>query len=102
MKHIRRQIFMLLYIGALLFSTLIIIKPGASLFYIKKTVDTNLVVFDTGHAFRYKLKLNPLIYRFQELLIYEGKRALTPASGGFVIDRAFERRRPFAYNVPPQ
>ena len=87
MKHIRRQIFMLLYIGALLFSTLIIIKPGASLFYIKKTVDTNLVVFDTGHAFRYKLKLNPLIYRFQELLIYEGKRALTPASGGFVIDQ---------------
>jgi hypothetical protein len=78
---------MLLYIGALLFSTLIIIKPGASLFYIKKTVDTNLVVFDTGHAFRYKLKLNPLIYRFQELLIYEGKRALTPASGGFVIDQ---------------
>jgi glucan phosphoethanolaminetransferase (alkaline phosphatase superfamily) len=86
-KRITRYFAILLYTGLLAICLLIIIKPGASIFYIKQNMDAASLSPDAGFAFRYKLKFYPIFFRVQNILVFEGKQPLTPAGDREVINQ---------------
>jgi glucan phosphoethanolaminetransferase (alkaline phosphatase superfamily) len=86
MKSVTRSIFTLLYILVIIISLLMVIKPGASIFYVKKSIDSQLLKPDTGFAYRYKLEVNPLLFRSEGLLVYEDGRPLIPSEDSTVVN----------------
>jgi len=84
-KRITRYFAILLYAGLLVICLLIIIKPGASFFYIRQNMDSASLTADAGFAFRYKLRYIPLFFRVQNILVFEDNQPLTPASDTAVI-----------------
>jgi len=85
-KSITHRMLALLYIGAVVVCVLFIIKPGASVFYYKKTIDNLAVQPDAGQAFRYDLKITPLIFRTRGILLYEDGHELYRTGGNIVAD----------------
>ena len=84
-KSITHVIFALLYLGAMAVCLLFIIKPGASIFYFKTTLDSQAVIPDAGHAFRYDLDISPLIFRIADILVYEDGHQLNSTGGNIVV-----------------
>ena len=84
-KSITHRMLALLYIGAVVVCVLFIIKPGSSVFYHKIALDNQLVIPDAGQAFRYDLKVNPLIFRTRGILVYEDGNQLSHTDGNIVV-----------------
>lgn len=82
MKVLFRAALGLVYIAALLFSLIVLIKPGASLFYTKSLVVTQTLVPD-GNAFVYKFKTNPQVYDPDSLLVLEDHQVLQKSVPGY-------------------
>ena len=85
-KRITHLILVLLYIGAIAVCVLFIIKPGASVFYYKMTLDNQSVIPDAGRAFRYDLIVSPFIFRTRGVLVYEDGNQLNRTDGNIVVD----------------
>jgi len=86
MKSIIRSIYALVYIALITVCLLMVVKPGASIFFINRTIDNQLLIPDVGYAYRYKLEVNPLMYRMQGVLFYEDGQALIPSADNIVVN----------------
>jgi arylsulfatase A-like enzyme len=82
MKKLFRILVPLIFIGIAIFSILLVIKPGASIFHFKQNVDTDEIIPHDGHAFRYLIHINTLIFPSEGGLLYEDgqplERTFTP------------------------
>jgi len=73
----------LLFLGIILFSGLLIVKPGASIFHYKKKLDAGEFVKDAGQSYRYTFTINPAVLRISPVLMFEDGAQLdiAPNSG---------------------
>jgi hypothetical protein len=78
-KYMIYSLLALLYIGVMIVCIPIVIKPGASIFYFKKTMDNRVIKPEQGFACIYDLKVDPFIFRTQGILLFEN---------GHLLDRA--------------
>jgi arylsulfatase A-like enzyme len=65
-----------------IFSILLVIKPGASIFHLKKGIQNEGVRIHDGYAFRYPVNLNTLVIPLENVLLYEN---------GTPLDRTYTR-----------
>ena len=72
--------YALLYLGTMAVCLLFIIKPGASIFYFKTSHDSQAVILDPGHFFRYDLDITPFILNTFAWSSGEALRYTTPCS----------------------
>ena len=86
MKSIIRSIFTLLYLAAIAVCLLMVIKPGTSLFFIKRVINNKALITDAGFAYRYRLEVNPHIFRTQGILVFEDGHALTRSEDNIVVE----------------
>ena len=86
MKIITRRIFALMYIGLMLVGFLMVVKPGVSIFYLKKNIDNLSITPDTGYAYRYKLNISPLFFSIRDILLYEDGHPLQLAEDNIVVN----------------
>jgi glucan phosphoethanolaminetransferase (alkaline phosphatase superfamily) len=84
-KSIAHCLITIVYLGVMLVSILVIVKPGASIFYYKGAINNPDIKPDTGFAYRYALRLSPIIFRTKDILVYENGRQLTRSDGNTVI-----------------
>ncbi len=85
-KRITHRILAIFYLGVIVVCVLLVIKPGASIFYSKMTIDNQSVVPDAGFAYRYDLKVSPLIFRTQSILVYEDGHLLNRTEGNILVE----------------
>jgi hypothetical protein len=85
-KNIIYRILTLIYIGAMVISVIIMIKPGASIFYFKKTINLQSIKPDSGFAYRYPLNFNPLTFRTPDILLYEDGHQLNKSESRIVVE----------------
>ena len=71
-----RILVVLIFFGVTVFSILLLIKPGASIFHFKRKVNIEEVIAHDGQAYRYPINLNPLIFPSEGGLLYEDGRLL--------------------------
>jgi glucan phosphoethanolaminetransferase (alkaline phosphatase superfamily) len=91
MKKLFRWIILLIFLGAALFSIVLIIKPGAAIFHIKQTVNTGEVKTDEGYLYRYPIKFNALIFPPESVLLYEDGLSLERTFTAEVVDEGMGR-----------
>lgn len=77
MKSLYRYIAVMIYLIAILACIVIVIKPGASIFYFKQTINNLDLVPDAGFSYRYDLNISPGLFRAQRLLLFEDGRLLS-------------------------
>ena len=76
MKKILRIIIPFLFFFTAILSVLLVIKPGASIFHFKQRLNSEVLKPDEGYAFRIPLKLNPLIFPAEGVLLFEDSQQL--------------------------
>jgi len=86
MKSIIRYVIVLLYIALVSVSLVMLIKPGAEIFFIKRTIENQTTILDAGFAYRYKLEDNPRIFRTRGILLLEDGHALSPSDDTIVVN----------------
>jgi arylsulfatase A-like enzyme len=86
MKRITRLLVVLLYFGIVVVCIIIAVKPGASIFFAKQTIDNHELVADSGFAYRYRLDSSALIYRLQQAYLHEDGHQLTRTLGNTVVN----------------
>ncbi|OGO66584.1 MAG: hypothetical protein A2030_11790 [Chloroflexi bacterium RBG_19FT_COMBO_50_10] len=86
MKSIIHRFLAFIYIFMVAICILFTLKPGASIFYYKKTIDNQDLKPDFGFAYRYHLITSLHIFRTQGMLLYEDEDQLTRADGKTVIE----------------
>jgi glucan phosphoethanolaminetransferase (alkaline phosphatase superfamily) len=86
MKKYFRRVLVPLYLGAVMISLLILIKPGAAIFFIKQNMNRELIVKDAGMAYRYRLDVNPHFIRIGGIQVYENRKLLTLTSSDIVAN----------------
>jgi hypothetical protein len=64
------------YLGLVLFSLFVLIKPGASIFYYQKDLSPDQIAPDAGYAYRFPLRVDPTIYSPQGVLLEENGQKL--------------------------
>jgi arylsulfatase A-like enzyme len=85
-KKLLRWFLVVLYLGAVVISFLILVKPGAAIFFIKRDVDRRAIVKDTDFAYRYRLDVNPYIIRVSGIQVYENGQLLALTSSNIVAN----------------
>lgn len=85
MKRITQLLVVSLYFVLVTISVVIAIKPGASIFYSKQTIDNRDLVADSGFAFRYRLENSPHIFRLQKALLNEDEQRLNRTPDNLVV-----------------
>jgi arylsulfatase A-like enzyme len=92
------------YLGLVLVSLIIFVKPGASIFYYQKTIPSDWIASDEGYAYRIQLDVNHSILSARDVLLTENGQPLSigqpdllvaegqglffltdPAEGGFYL-----------------
>lgn len=76
----------IIYLGIILLSLAIIIKPGASIFHYRLRLDPGQIKPDDGYAYRYPLKLNSLIFPAEGGVLRENNQLLSKDSPGMLIE----------------
>jgi arylsulfatase A-like enzyme len=76
MKIVFRRVIVLLYLGVVLLGLLILIKPGASLFFQKVTVDARQMEPESGFAYRYPVNVDWRIFSLDRTLLFEDGKQL--------------------------
>lgn len=71
MKKIFLIIFSCIFIGITIFSILLVYKPGASIFHFKKNLNADEMIHYAGHAYRFQVNLNSLIFPAENSILYE-------------------------------
>jgi glucan phosphoethanolaminetransferase (alkaline phosphatase superfamily) len=99
MKSKIRYLLVLVYIAVIVVCLLMVVKPGVSIFYIKRTIDNQGLVPDAGFAFRYKLNINPFFYRMLGIRLFEDGQALIPSQDDSVVNTG---RSNFSLSLTPQ
>ena len=87
MKKILRIIIPFLFFFAAIFSLLLVIKPGASIFHFKQRLNSEVLRPDEGYAFRIPLKLNPLIFPAEGVLLFEDGQQLERTFTAEVVEK---------------
>jgi glucan phosphoethanolaminetransferase (alkaline phosphatase superfamily) len=78
---------LLVFLGIAVFSILLVIKPGASIFHFKQNVNLEEVKAHDGQAYRYPINLNPLIFPAGGGLLYEDGRLLERTYTAEVVEK---------------
>lgn len=87
MKKILRIIIPFLFFFAAILSILLVIKPGASIFHFKQRLNSEVLRPDEGYAFRIPLKLNPLIFPAEGVLLFEDGQQLERTFTAEVVEK---------------
>lgn len=82
MKVLFRVLLLLALTVVAIFAILLVLKPGASIFHLKQSIQNEGVRLHTGHAFRSPVNLNTLLFPLQNVLLYEN---------GSPLDRTYTR-----------
>jgi hypothetical protein len=89
-KSFRRVFFsiiiILIYLGLTLFSLLLFIRPGASIFHYELKLDPNQIRPDEGYAYRYPLNVNPFFFEQGTILFYENDLQLVRETPNLLVD----------------
>lgn len=91
MKRFIRITFLITYFLAIVVSVLLIIKPGASIFHIKRRLPPENFKPYQGHAYHLPLTLNPLIFPSEGLLLFEDNVLLNQTYTADVIQKGLGR-----------
>ena len=91
MKRLIRITFLIIYFLAIIVSVLLIIKPGASIFHIKRRLPPENFEPYKDLAYRQPLTLNPLIFPSEELLLFEDNVLLNRTHTADVIQNGLGR-----------
>ena len=87
MKRFIRITFLITFFLAIVVSVLLIIKPGASIFHIKRRLPPENFKPHKGHAYHLPLTLNPLIFPSEGLLLFEDNVLLNRTNTAHVIQK---------------
>ncbi len=87
MKKLTHSIIPLVFLGVAIFSIVLIIKPGASIFHFKRNVDIEEVSPYDRHAYRYPINLNTLLFSAEEVLLYEDGQQLERTFPAVVVNK---------------
>ncbi len=79
MKRAIQIIFGLLYLAALLFSLIVLVKPGAAIFYKKSQIKNQDLSFKLD-TYKYQFTLDNSLYDPETILLFEDQHILKPAS----------------------
>lgn len=82
MKKFYKFIITLVLPFLAIFAILLVIKPGASIFHFKKSIQNQGLRFHDGHAYHYPVNLNPLVFPLENVLLFEN---------GAPLDRTYTR-----------
>jgi hypothetical protein len=85
-KHLPQYGFLVFYIALMLFGLALTIKPGASIFYLKIGIDPSLIKGDTGFAYRYPIRANPLLFPSERAVFKEDDQALKKVAPNLLIN----------------
>jgi len=83
MKRIVQITLSFVYLVSIIFSMIVLIKPGASIFYKKSQIQTHNLIPDEN-AFSYQFTDNFLLYNPTTILVLEDQKVLHPASLEYV------------------
>jgi len=86
LKKISLRASQIIYLGIILLSLAIIIKPGASIFYYRLRLDPGQIKPDEGYSYRYPLKLNSLIFPAEGGVLRENNQPLSKDTPSRVIE----------------
>ena len=86
MKKYFPRLLIPLYLVGLVFILLIILKPGASIFYHKQTIDNAEAVTDSGYAYRYAIDLPAWLLQPERVLVLEDGEFLERTTPDRVAD----------------
>lgn len=86
MKNITRLTFLLFYILSVITSALIVIKPGAAVFYYKTNLQMEHCVPDAGFAYRCTINLPSTIFPPGEVLLFEDGQQMYRAAGYQLVE----------------
>ena len=75
-KNLIQFCILFLYIALVLFSIILSIKPGSSIFYYKIKLDPNLIRPDIGFAYRYPIKADSFLFPPDRAILMEDNQAL--------------------------
>ncbi|MEE9188647.1 MAG: sulfatase-like hydrolase/transferase [Anaerolineales bacterium] len=87
MKKIFRIIVPIIYISTTIISILLIIKPGASIFHFKQSLDSEVLRSDESYTFSIPLKINPLIFPAEGVLLFEDGQQLERTFTAEVVEK---------------
>ncbi len=87
MKKFIRITFLITFFLAIVVSVLLIIKPGASIFHLKRRLSPENFEPYKGHAYHLPLTLNPLIFPSEGLLLFEDNVLLNRTNTAHVIQK---------------
>lgn len=87
MKNTSRLALLILYLAAMIAAILVVIKPGASIFYLKQRLSPEKIISFEGDAFSYPHSLNPLLFPTEEMLLYEGDKQLQRTYPADVVEQ---------------
>ena len=76
LKKISLRGSQIIYLGIILFSLAVSIKPGASIFHYRLRLDPGQIKPDEGYGYRYPLKLNSLIFPAEGGILRENSQPL--------------------------
>jgi len=71
----------------MLVSILLVLKPGASIFFYKSPIKREQVDHDSGYSYRYLITASPLLFSYKGILVYEDDRPLERTSSTLVVDK---------------
>jgi hypothetical protein len=86
LKNISLRVMQIIFLGCILFSLVIIIKPGASIFHHRLQLDSTQIKPDTGHVYRYPLKLNSFYLSPSGGVLFENDQQLSKDSSNKLIE----------------
>ena len=82
MKKLLLSVILLVFLIIAIFSILLVIKPGASLFHFRQSLQTEEARLYDGNALRYPVNLNTWVFPLGGILLYEN---------GSPLDRTYTR-----------
>ena len=91
LNKLSRIILLLVLLGVTIFSILLVIKPGASIFHFKQNVNIEEVIALDGQAYRYPINLNQLIFPSEGGLLYEDGQLLERTYKAEVVEKGSGR-----------
>ncbi|MCJ7537843.1 MAG: hypothetical protein MUO57_20140, partial [Anaerolineales bacterium] len=91
MKKFFRITFLITFFLAIVVSVLLIIKPGASIFHIKRRLSPENFKPFKGHAYHLPLTLNPWIFPPGGVLLFEDTVLLNRTNRADVIQKGLGR-----------
>jgi arylsulfatase A-like enzyme len=100
-KNILSITFLLIFAAILLFSVILTIKPGASIFYYKISLNPDRISKDEGYTYRYLIKANAYLFPVDKMIFKENDTYLVEDTPATVTEQGrglFTLTEPSKYN----